>query len=216
MKIFLITFFFSFSLYSGYDFDFGGGGSWWKQKENKTSVKRENNAGIMDLVNGFQLSVERTRDGHGFALWLVGKKMLTKLSANQLLHWTGHSRFPALFFLTAPVKLLHCSWLLWLFSFFCATSNRNMPLYSSTNWHGVLFKCSLRWSSLNTFFPTHNLTPKKETFRKRRTYDVHDNNVHWSFHLLNQLPKSTFFCWKMFSSLPQKKKKKFTTNANFL
>ena len=97
MKICLITFFFSFSLYSGYDFDFGGGGSWWKQKENKTSVKRENNAGIMDLVNGFQLSVERTRDGHGFALWLVGKKMLTKLSANQLLHWTGHSRFPALF-----------------------------------------------------------------------------------------------------------------------
>lgn len=68
MKICLITFFFSFSLYSGYDFDFGGGGSWWKQKENKTSVKRENNAGIMDLVNGFQLSVERTRDGHGFAL----------------------------------------------------------------------------------------------------------------------------------------------------
>ena len=118
MKICLITFFFSFSLYSGYDFDFGGGGFWWKQKENKTSVKRENNAGIMDLVNGFQLSVERTRDGHGFALWLVGKKMLTKLSANQLLHWTGHSRFPALFFLTAPVKLLHCSWLLWLFSFF--------------------------------------------------------------------------------------------------
>ena len=82
-----------------------------------------------------------------------------------------------------------------------------MPLYSSTNWHGVLFKCSLRWSSLNTFFPTHNLTPKKKTFRKRRTYDVHDNNVHWSFHLLNQLTKSTFFCWKMFSSLPQKKKK---------
>ena len=41
MKICLITFFFSFSLYSGYDFDFGGGGSWWKQKENKTLVKRE-------------------------------------------------------------------------------------------------------------------------------------------------------------------------------
>ena len=118
MKICLITFFFSFSLYSGYDFDFGGGGSLWKQKENKTLVKRESNVGILDLVDGFQLCVERTRDGHGFALWLVGKKKLTKLSANQLLHWTGHSRFPALFFLTAPVKLLHCSWLLWLFSFF--------------------------------------------------------------------------------------------------
>ena len=68
MKICLLTFFFSFSLYSGYDFDFGGGDSWWKQKENKTLVKRESNVGILDLVDGFQLSVERTRDGHGFAL----------------------------------------------------------------------------------------------------------------------------------------------------